>query len=257
MSNIAKQFLSTLRGARTNRRTSAAGLYWSAATCLAEGREPSIKPAALAEALERVGRDEDQLAADAQRIAKLMQFERVAAKETDAKTRLKTATTAQAAADRRAAELLAQADRVRAEAAAIVSEARNEADVARGAAQRADALRLELARLGHPDFSGEAEKRKRQRAIEQAEAELRSMADELRERAADVDALPVADTHQVSADRSDRARGRLALTEERHARLVARLESLRNGGPIDVEGNTDDDDDFDDVEPMAEEVGRG
>jgi hypothetical protein len=239
--SIVKEFLASLRRTRTGHRSSASAIYWRTAAAIAAGSRPQDKETTIAECLEKLGRDEDQLAADAQRIAQLMQFERVAAKEADARTRLKTATTAQAAADRRAAALLREADRIRAEAQAATTEARNEVDIARGAAQRADALRLELARLGHPDYADEGEKRQRQRAIEQAEAELRGMTDELRERTADVAALPVTDTNQVSADRSDRARGRLALLEERRARLTARLEALRAGGPIDAEGDNDAD----------------
>lgn len=253
--NIVKEFLASLRRTRTGHRSSASAIYWRTAAAIAAGTRPKDKETDIAEALEKLGRDEDALAADAQRIAQLMQVERAAANEADARARLKTATTAQAAADRRAAELLREADKIRSEAAASVSESRAEVDIARGAAQRADALRLELARLGHPDYSGKGEKRQRQREIERLEAELRGMADELRDRAADVDALPVIDANQVEADRAGRVRGKAALVEERHARLVARLESLKAGGPLD--GDNDDGDDFDDAEPLPEEVGRG
>jgi hypothetical protein len=253
--NIVMEFLASLRRTRTGHRSSASAIYWRTAAAIAAGTRPKDKETDIAEALEKLGRDEDALAADAQRIAKLMQNERAAAKEADAKTRLKTATTAQADADRRAAELLREADRIRAEAQAATNEARNEVDIARGAAQRADALRLELARLGHPDYFGEDEKRQRQREIERLEAELRGIAEDLRSRAADVEALPIIDASQVEANRAGRARGRLALIEERRDRLVRRLESLKAGAPLEVD--TEEADDIDDAEPLPEEVGRG
>jgi chromosome segregation ATPase len=237
---IAK-FLGALKGARNGRRTSAHATYWAAAAALADGHEPSSKPAALAECLERIGKTEDDLAADAQRLAMLAQVERIASREPDARARLRAAAIAKGDAEKRAAEFEKRARDLRAEVEAATAEAANELDAARKAVQRAADLRLELARLGHPDYADEVERRERALAVDGIETQLRGLATELAEARAAVEALPVVDADRFAADRAARVRGRLELLTEKHARLVARLESLRNGAPIDAEGDSDDD----------------
>lgn len=243
---IAK-FLGALKGARHNRRTSAAGPYWTAAASLAEGHEPSIKPAALAECLDRLGRTEDDLAADAQRLAMLAQVERVASREPDARARLRAAAIAKGDAEKRAAEFEKRARDLRAEAEAATAEAANELDAARKAVQRAADLRLELGRAGHPDHADEGTRRERQRLVEHVEAQLRTLAVEHVEARAAVEALPVVDADRFAADRAARVRGRLELLTEKRDRLAARLAALRDGAPIDEEGE-DDGDELDGIE---------
>lgn len=238
---IAK-FLGALKGARNGRRTSAHATYWAAATALAEGHEPSSKPAALAECLERIGKTEDDLAADAQRLAMLAQVERVASREPDARAGLRAAAIAKGDAEKRAAEFEKRARDLRAEAEAATAEAANELDAARKAGQRAADLRLELARLGHPDHADEGERRERARAVEHVEATLRTLAGELAEARAAVEDLPAVDADRFAADRAARVRGRLELLTEKRDRLAARLEALRNGASLDAEGDDDAED---------------
>lgn len=248
--HFLKTFLAGLRRTRTSHRSSAAATYWRAAAAIAAGVKPKDREEHIIEAMEKLGRDEDALAADAHRITQLMQVERTAAKEADAKTRLKTATIAQAAADRRAAELLREADRIRAEVQAATTEARNEVDIARGATQRADALRLELARLGHPEHAGEGDRVARQREVERLEADLRALEPEVREAVAAAEALPVVED-RATEGAAARTRGRALLLTQKLDRLSSRLESLKAGGPIDGDIDEDGTDDF---EPVADEA---
>jgi hypothetical protein len=237
---IAK-FLGALKGARHNRRTSAAGIYWTAAASLAEGHEPNIKPSLLAECLDRLGRTEGDLLADAQRLAMLAQVERVASREPDARARLRAAATAKGDAEKRAAEFEKRARDLRAEAEAATAEAANELDAARKAGQRAADLRLELGRAGHPDHADEGERRERQRLVEGIEAELRTLAGELVEARAAVEELPAVED-RASEGPSARTRGRLELLTEKRDRLAARLAALKAGAPIDAEGDEDAED---------------
>jgi hypothetical protein len=255
MSTI-KRFLDTLRGTRRTRQSSAEQIYWAACEALARGEEPTGKATALAEAMDRLRKTEADIERDAQALAELARVEAQAQRNDAARGRMKAAGNAQVAADRRAAELLAQADRVRAEAAAAVAEARGELTAATKAEERAAELRRVLEQRGCPQFAGMAEQRERQRIVEGIEAQLRTLAGELIEARAAAEDLPAVDADRFAADRAARVRGRLELLEGKRDALAARLAALRAGGPIDVEGNTDDDD-FDDVEPLAEEVGRG
>lgn len=255
-SNIVKEFLDSLRRTRTGNRSSVSMIYWRTAAAIAAGTRPKGKETDIAEALEKLGRDEDALAADAERIATLMQVERVAANEAEARSRLKAAATAQAAADSRAVELLREADRIRAEAQAATKEARNDVDTARSAAQRADALRLELARLGHPDYAGEIDRVARQREVERLEADLRALEPEVRDAVVAAEALPVVEDPATEWGAA-RTRGRAQLLAQKRDRLVRRLESLKAGGPIGGDSDDNGMDDFDDAEPLQAEVDRG
>ena len=147
---LMKQFLAGLRSTRTGHRSSAAATYWAAAEALGVGKEPTCKPAALAEALERLGKTEADLERDAHLLGEQAQAQSVAAKETAAVQRHKAAVGAKAAADQKAAALEEQARKLRTEAEAAVVEAGRELNGVRKATSRVAELSRELAKRQHP-----------------------------------------------------------------------------------------------------------
>lgn len=254
------KILNLIRERLTARHADAHSAYWAHIEKIASGELSERAAASAADSIEKLlpalNKSLDDVERDIADVTALHEVEADAQRRDVARRALKDTARAGVAIEERARKLEDEARVLREEHANRMAGARAAVAATDGAEARIADLRRRLAAGGHPGFAGEADRVARQREIERIEAELRGMTDTLRERAAEVAALPVTDANQVEADRAARARGRLALLEERHARLVARLESLRNGGPIDVEGNTDDDD-FDDAEPLAEEVGRG
>lgn len=224
--NLMKQFLSGLRDLRKGRSSSASDTYWRAAEALAAGREPTGKPATLAEALERLGKTEADLERDAHTLAELAQAKSVAAKETAAVQRHKAAVGAKAAADQKAAALEQQAKQIRVEAEAAVVEAGRERNGVRKANSRVAELTRELAKRQHPAHVQHVEDAQHQRVIE---SKLRDKAAVERELAEAEAAALTFDGVQTGAETA------LSAAARRSRQDVLRLRDLRDRMAREIE----------------------
>ena len=235
MNTIVKQFLAGLRRTRTGHRSSAAGIYWPAGEALAAGKEPTCKPAALAEAMERLGKTEADLERDAHLIAELAQAQSVAAKETAAVQRIKAAVGAKAAADQKAAALEEQARKLRSEAEAAVVEASRELNGVRKANSRVAELTRELAKRQHPAHVQQVEHELHQRVIEAKQRDLAAVEKELSESEAALATFAGVDGGAESALTRAARRARqdvLRLRADRD-RLAAEIQGLRGIAQVD------------------------
>ncbi len=254
------KILNLIRERLTARHADAHSAYWAHIEKIASGELSERAAASAADSIEKLlpslNKSLDDVERDIADVTALHEVEADAQRREVARRALKDTARAGVAIEERARALEAEAAKLREEHANRMAGARAAVAATDGAEARLADLRRRLSAGGHPGFVGEADRVAREREIERIEAELRGMTETLRERAAEVAALPVIDANSVEADRAGRVRGRLALLEGRHARLVARLEALRSGAPLDG-NNIDDGDDFDDAEPLPEEVGRG
>lgn len=226
------------------RRQSVAATYWQGIARLAEGRLSERAAEAIVESLDpavaTLGKDLDEVQADVDALTDLRKVEVLVQRREADRANLKGVLREGVAIERRAAELEAQAQELRRQQVARVEAARAALDQTEGVEARHDSLRQRLAAGGHPDFLGESDRRERQRQIEQAEGELRSLADTLREATAAVAALAEVETNAVAADQAARVRGRLTLLQERRDRLARRLDGLRAGAPLDGDDGVDE-----------------
>lgn len=238
--NIVKQFLAGLRRTRNGHRSSAAATYWSAAEALAAGREPTCKPAALAEALERLGKTEADLERDAHLLAEQQQAQSVAAKETAAVQRHKAAVGAKAAADQKAAALEQQAKQIRAEAEAAVVEAGRELNGVRKASSRVAELSRELAKRQHPAHVQHADEAQRDRQAEALQNDLATAEREVVEAEKAVATWPQnlldGPVDSALAGGARRAARQLAVARDRRDQLAKQLAELRGGASDDTTG---------------------
>lgn len=224
------------------RHQSVAATYWQGIARLAEGRLSERAAEAIVESLDAavatLGKAVDDVQADIDAVTNLRKVEVLVQRREADRANLKGVLREGVAIERRAAELEAQAQELRRQQVARVEAARAALAQTEGVEARHDSLRQRLAAGGHPDFVGESDRRERQRQIEHAEGELRSLVDTLRDATAAVESLPEVETNPVAADQAARVRGRLKLLEERRDRLARRLDGLRAGAPLD--GDSDD-----------------
>ena len=252
---LMKQFLAGLRSTRTGHRSSAAATYWAAAEALGVGKEPTCKPAALAEALERLGKTEADLERDAHLLGEQAQAQSVAAKETAAVQRHKAAVGAKAAADQKAAALEEQARKLRTEAEAAVVEAGRELNGVRKATSRVAELSRELAKRQHPAHLQHADEMQRHRQVEALQNDLAAAEREVAEAEKAVATWPKnlldGPVDSAMAGGARRAARQLAVARDRRDLLAKQLADLRGGASDDTPGE--------DVtaDLMSEEVGRG
>lgn len=254
------KILNLIRERLSARHADAHGTYWAHIEKIAGGELSERAAASVADAIEKLlpllSKSLDDVERDIATVTALRDVEVAVRRRDVARSELKHTARDGVTIEERARKLEEEARVLREEHANRMASARAAVAATDGAEARLADLRRRLSAGGHPGFVGEADRVARQREVERIEAELRGMADTLRERAAEVAALPITDANQIEADRAGRARGRLALLEERRDRLVRRLESLKAGAPLDAD--TDEDgDDFDDAEQLPEEVGRG
>lgn len=236
-------YLKKLAGVRRERRGSAAAVYWNACADLANGREPRAKAEALAEALDDLRRSEQDLADDARLVAEHHAATERASRRDAVRSRLRAAGAALAAADQKAAELIDEARRIRAEAQAAVDAANAEQTAVQRATEQVRQLARRLAQRGEPSAVEAAADAELQRRTDSASTDLRVAQQELAEvEAFEADAQAIVDQADagkfaVADDKLQAARstlGEIELRRARRDRLAARLAAVQAGGDPDA-----------------------
>jgi hypothetical protein len=206
--SILETLRGRLRGARHSRSQKLADPYWSAVASLAAGAEPSNVPA-LADAMEILGKSEDDLPRDATLLVELEESEARAALLAPSTKASEKAGAARHAAELKAAAMRDEAKRLVETASNAFHVARCEMDACEQAGRRAQDIRRQLAAGGHPKYAKAVE------AIEESnhldanirdlEARLRSAKTELENVNGMIELHPQEQALVAAANRRQRA----------------------------------------------------
>jgi hypothetical protein len=242
-----KTIIAKLKDKLTARRQDAASRYWETVGRLAEEKLSERAAEQALESLEpllpTLAKTLDDVQADCDALGALRAAEAAVRRRDADRVALKEAARAGVEVEQRAAALEAKARELRQQHAARVEVARAALGQSEGAEAVLAEVRRRLAAGGHPAFRDEGERRERARAVDGAETMLRTADAELSE-------AEVAARLEPTEGRA----ARVAHLRDVRARLAARLEALRNGGPLD--GGDDGADDGEDLSGIEQGEAR-